>query len=555
MSEAAKYQVIERIDAGGMAEVFKANSSSMQGFEKLVAIKRILPELTKKPRFVRMFLDEAKVSLHLNHNNCVQIFDLGRAGDTYFIVMEFVDGTNLKHIIENIHQSHQVMPIEQAVYIAIEICKGLAHAHQKCDLEGTPLQIVHRDISPPNVLVSLEGEVKITDFGLAKAQSQVEVTDPGVVKGKFGYLSPEAAEGEMVDQRTDIFAVGILLWEMLVGQRLFLGKTDYDTLGQVQRAKFKPPSSYRSDIPIQLEQIVERALAKDPNRRYQHARELAEALSQFLFSYGRSVTSFDIARHVVNVRKQHAGAMSSVQDSGVQAAVQNEINKMASLEDVDDLDAYLADHYNSMSSRDDIPVSNHSGDFEDPSQWADFGLGNDSAPAFGQSGLGGEGSEGWQEADLGLLLSENSGQMKALTPPGDEEFGQDATTQLTRESLANIQVDRMRAQTQQAKMQAQQAAQQQAAQNLHQYSAQANPQPASPAMMPQEPAPYPVNPGPVDYPQPVNPVNFAPVDNMPAGFQPPPQAESPSKLPLIIVLIVLLLLGIGGIVAALILVG
>ncbi len=184
-----RYHVIERIDAGGMAEVFKANSTSLQGFEKLVAIKRILPKLAQNERFVRMFLDEAKLSLHLSHTNCVQVFDLGLADNTYFIVMEFVDGVNLKHLIEESRRRNQPMRVEQAAYIGLEICKGLAHAHEKTDQEGHHLAIVHRDISPPNILLSREGEVKITDFGLAKAKSQVETTDPGVVKGKFGYLS------------------------------------------------------------------------------------------------------------------------------------------------------------------------------------------------------------------------------------------------------------------------------------------------------------------------------------------------------------------------------
>lgn len=408
MSQPAKYQVLERIDAGGMAEVFKANSTSLQGFQKLVAIKRILPELTKKPRFVRMFLDEAKISLHLNHNNCVQIFDLGRADDTYFIVMEFVDGTDLKHLLTNLQKRREFMPIEQAVYVAIEICKGLAHAHQKCDLEGAPLQIIHRDISPPNILISLEGEVKITDFGLAKAQSQAEVTDPGVVKGKFGYLSPEAADGQVIDQRTDIFAVGILLWEMLCGERLFLGKTDYDTLSQVQRAKYKNVSNYRSEVTPELERIVQTALARDPEKRYSDARSLAEALSACLFRYGKPVTSFDIAHHVQNVRDQSTGRPAA-HDTGVQAAIQKEINKMTFLEDMDDMDIYLAQHYNSMSSG-ESSVSTHEGAFEDPSQWGDFG-GDESAPMLGDAsnmGLNSDASEGWQEAELGTLTTNSA---------------------------------------------------------------------------------------------------------------------------------------------------
>lgn len=404
-----RYQVIERIDAGGMAEVFKAESTSMQGFQKLVAIKRVLPSLTQNERFVRMFLDEAKVSLHLNHTNCVQVFDLGIADGTYFIVMEFVNGTNLKNILEELARRNHVLPLEQVVYIAIEICKGLAHAHDKKDLDGRPLHIVHRDISPPNVLMSREGEVKITDFGLAKAQSQVETTDPGVVKGKFGYLSPEAANGEEVDPRTDIFAVGILLWEMLIGRRLFLGKTDYETLKQVQVAKIPPMSQYRSDIPHQLEEIVARALAKDINRRYQDCRSLANALADFLYSYGRPVTSFDLSRLVNDVMDARGGVSSPV-DSKVNEAVQREINKLVSLEEVEDLDLYLATNYESASSHEDIPI-NHSGSFEDPASWAgDLDIGADEAPSFlARMPTGEGGADTWQEGGLGdLLTAENA---------------------------------------------------------------------------------------------------------------------------------------------------
>ncbi len=402
-----RYQVIERIDAGGMAEVFKAESTSMQGFQKLVAIKRVLPSLTKNERFVRMFLDEAKVSLHLNHNNCVQVFDLGIADGTYFIVMEYINGTDLKKVLEQLARDNTFMPIEQAAYMAIEICKGLSHAHNKLDRDGNPLQIVHRDISPPNVLLSREGEVKITDFGLAKAQSQVETTDPGVVKGKFGYLSPEAAHGEQVDLRTDVFAVGILLWEMLIGKRLFLGKTDYETLKLVQDARIPSLQQYRSDVPHQLAQIVERALARDVNYRYQDCRALANDLAQFLFSWGRPVTGYDIATLVQEVMAVRSGKAERVNDAKINEAVQREINQLKGLEEIEDLDLYLASTYTSTSSYDDLPIAHH-GSLEDPASWAmDLDMESDEGDAEFLSAAGG-GADTWASADISQLMKPES---------------------------------------------------------------------------------------------------------------------------------------------------
>ena len=174
-----------------------------------------------------MFLDEARLSMKLTHANIVQVFDVGRADGTYFIVMEYVNGHNLRQLLQRMVETSYDLPIHYAAYIIMEVCKGLAHAHDQLDSQGEPMGIVHRDVSPPNILLSKSGEVKITDFGLAKAVTQLEITDPGIVKGKYSYLSPEAADGKEVDHRADLFAVGILLWETLCKRRLFQGKTDF----------------------------------------------------------------------------------------------------------------------------------------------------------------------------------------------------------------------------------------------------------------------------------------------------------------------------------------
>lgn len=394
-----RYHVIERIDAGGMAEVFKANSTSLQGFEKLVAIKRILPKLAKNERFVRMFLDEAKLSLHLSHTNCVQVFDLGLADGTYFIVMEFVDGVNLKNIIDEARAKNRAIPVEQAVYVCLEICKGLAHAHRKKDQQGHHLAIVHRDISPPNILISHEGEVKITDFGLAKAKSQVETTDPGVVKGKFGYLSPEAAQGQDVDARTDIFAVGILCWEMLTGQRLFLGETDLDTLQRVRANQVPPLAKFRRDVPQELEKIIRRALATDPTTRYQEIEDLGRDFATFLFRLGKPVTSFDIAEWVRSVREAKPKAERSQRDKAVEAAIQDAVNRIVTLEEVDDLDRFMAEQYHALPDQGgDLDVA-ADGDFVDPRMWADMGFG-DMDVALGEP----DNSDAWEERNVTELI-------------------------------------------------------------------------------------------------------------------------------------------------------
>ena len=289
---ADRYRPLFKLDAGGMAEVYVAEAESMAGFKKKVAIKRILPGLLKDERFVRMFLDEARLSLHLSHANIVSVFDIGKSSSTYFIVMEYVEGPNLKHVLQHLTKRRIVLPMHMTLWILGEVLKGLDYAHTLRDPEtGRPFGIVHRDISPPNILFSWNGEVKLTDFGLAKASTQLESTDPGVVKGKFSYLSPEAAHGQEVDARSDIFAVGILAFEMLTGKRLFLGETDYQTVELVRRAEVPSLNALNADVPPELERIIRRALARDVEHRYQRAGDLHDDLLGFLFSRSLKVSS------------------------------------------------------------------------------------------------------------------------------------------------------------------------------------------------------------------------------------------------------------------------
>jgi len=304
--QSQRYRVIEKIASGGMAEVFRAESAGLEGFKKTVAIKRVLPHLSEKKQFIGMFLDEARLSAHLSHSNCVQVFDIGVGDNTYFIVMEYVDGADLKGVIEHQKRLGRRIPVEEACLICVRICEGLAYAHDARDPKGNHLHIVHRDMSPPNVLITRHGEVKIVDFGLAKANSQLEKSEPGIIKGKFSYLSPEAALGRPVDARTDIFAVGIILWELLAGRRLFMGDSDLETVRLVQSVTVPPIRQLNPKVTPEIERVIARALTQDPNDRYQTARQFGEDLNNMLFHLDRAVSSFDIAKLVEPVAAERA---------------------------------------------------------------------------------------------------------------------------------------------------------------------------------------------------------------------------------------------------------
>ncbi len=329
-----RYTITERLDHGGMAEVFRGVAESMEGFKKSVAIKRILPNLTKNQKFVSMFLDEARLSLFLQHANIVQVFDISKTPDNaYFLVMEYVDGCNLKALIERQKQKTRRLEVAHTIYLMIECCKALQYAHQLEHPEtNEPLGIVHRDISPPNILLSKNGEVKLVDFGLAKANSQIESTDPGVVKGKFSYLSPEAASGLDVDHRADVFAVGIILWELFTGRRLFHGETDYQTVEQVRQAKVPSMAALNPEIELELEQVVRKALARDPEERYASANDLADALAQYLFSRRMKVTARDISNLVKDTQVEMMRKRSAEpKESLIEAIILDEMQKMTSL--------------------------------------------------------------------------------------------------------------------------------------------------------------------------------------------------------------------------------
>ncbi len=279
-----KYLLLDRISVGGMAEVFKAKSYGVEGFEKIIAIKRILPTMGEDRDFIKMFIDEAKIAGQLAHANICQIFELGRIDGSHFIAMEFIWGKDLLQIQNRLRKLKQGMPVATAAFILAKVLEGLDYAHRKRDPLGRPLEIVHRDCSPQNVLVSYEGEVKVIDFGIAKATSRNSRTMAGVLKGKFGYMSPEQVRGLPLDRRSDIFALGTMLFECLTGERLFAGETDFSTLEKVRNVDIQSPRTINPDIPLEVERIIMKALSKDVDERYQWCSEMLADLQQYLMS-------------------------------------------------------------------------------------------------------------------------------------------------------------------------------------------------------------------------------------------------------------------------------
>src|SRR3954468_523706 len=272
-SQFGRYSLLERLAVGGMAEVFRAKISSSHGFEKILVIKRILPHLAADATFVSMFIDEAKLTAQLTHPKIVQILDFGDVGGQYFIALEFVDGLDALGLLRTCAQKRVHIPRQLAVFITNEVLEALDYAHNARDMEGKPMHIVHRDISPSNIFISKRGDVKLGDFGIAHAQRRESKTQAGTLKGKYGYMSPEQVVGQQIDGRSDLFAVGVVLAEMLMGRRLFTAAADLDVLLMVRDARIDRLEKYCRDLAPALDRIVRRSLRKDPNDRYDSAAE------------------------------------------------------------------------------------------------------------------------------------------------------------------------------------------------------------------------------------------------------------------------------------------
>ncbi|MBL8952756.1 MAG: serine/threonine protein kinase, partial [Myxococcaceae bacterium] len=265
-----------------MAQLFLAKRLRPKGQERTVVLKRILPHLAEDTAFVTMFLDEARIAARLHHPNVIEILDLGAEGDSYFIAMEYIHGEDLRRISKRGIEGGKRMSPPLVARVIAQACRGLDYAHRRTDQGGKPLRIVHRDVSPQNILVGFDGHVKVVDFGIAKAVDKATVTASGVIKGKHAYMSPEQALGREIDHRTDVFALGIVLYETLTATRLFRRATDLQTLKAVSECKVDPPSRVFPGVPAQLDPILMKALTKDLSARYQRASELADALEQWL---------------------------------------------------------------------------------------------------------------------------------------------------------------------------------------------------------------------------------------------------------------------------------
>jgi eukaryotic-like serine/threonine-protein kinase len=279
-----KYLLLGLIARGGMAEVYRAKQRSGSHAERLLAIKCMRPQLAKEARFVEMFIREGKLAVLLDHDNIVRTYEIGRIEGRYFIAMEYIGGKDLTQILRRCQESNQRIPVPHACYITARMAEGLHYAHTRSDGENRQLNIVNRDVSPSNVRISYDGDVKLLDFGIAQAMLKF-TSEIGVLKGKFSYMSPEQIRGMPVDARTDVFSTGIILHEMLTTEKLFRGDTEFALMEKVRKAEVPPPSKFNRRVPEALDRIVLKALARDLPDRYQSARELGEELVQFIAQY------------------------------------------------------------------------------------------------------------------------------------------------------------------------------------------------------------------------------------------------------------------------------
>jgi len=307
-----QYEIIEKIASGGMAELYKARRTGVEGFQKIVAIKKILPHIADDEEFVTMFADEAKLAAQLNHPNIIHIYDLGKiqAGG-YFIAMEHVDGRDLRSIEQSAREHSVPLPVPLAVYVASKVASALDYAHRRRDAEGHDLNIVHRDVSPQNILISYEGDIKLCDFGIAKAASKASKTQSGALKGKIQYMSPEQAWGKPIDRRSDLFSLGVVLHELLTGERLFRGDSDISVLEKVRSADVTPPSRLNQEVPQNLDAVVLRALAKDPDDRYANASDMLRDLESVLYSYTPAPGSADVAIYLHRLQSEETAVADS----------------------------------------------------------------------------------------------------------------------------------------------------------------------------------------------------------------------------------------------------
>ncbi|QRO00547.1 protein kinase [Archangium violaceum] len=312
MSHVGKYQLVSKLATGGMAEVFLAKAAGPMGFEKTLVLKQILPHLAEDPQFVEMFLGEAKLAAQLNHPNIVQIFDFGESEGAYYLAMEYIDGPNLRILSKRARAAGVPLPPAYCAKIIASACEGLAFAHDFVDPDtGESLGLIHRDISPDNILLSRQGAVKVVDFGIAKAANQSHKTQTGLIKGKIAYMPPEQLQARHLDQRVDVYALGVVLYELLTGQKPFDATTDVSMMQAILFEPLVPAVSRRADLPRAMVQILDRALAKVREHRYPDCRAFQADLEHFILSTGEPVGAYQLSQLVARLSGDNAGPGST----------------------------------------------------------------------------------------------------------------------------------------------------------------------------------------------------------------------------------------------------
>ena len=312
IQETKEYKMIRRLAEGGMGAVYEAHQFGSDGFRKTVAIKTILENYSTNPEFVRLFIGEAKLVADLVHENIVQVYHLGKSGNIYYIALEYVDGLNLEGFIDYHINSDHILPVELGAFIVSRVCRGLEYAHNKRGRDGQNLGIVHRDVSPKNIMIDYTGTVKLTDFGIAKARMVMEQEEGEVLMGKVEYMSPEQARYEATDRRSDLFSLGIVLYELLTGHHIFETEDIYQTLENVKEAPIPDPKKYRADLPDMLCDILMRSLERDLTKRYQTAGEMGVALEYYMYHKGYGPTIQTLGNYVnEHFLHQKAQAMDS----------------------------------------------------------------------------------------------------------------------------------------------------------------------------------------------------------------------------------------------------
>jgi serine/threonine-protein kinase len=290
-----RYTLYFEIGAGGMASVFLARESGPAGLARWVAIKRIHPHLGRETRFVEMFLDEARLAARISHPNVTQLYELGEAEGTWYMAMEYLHGETLSALARALWRSGEMIPWPICVRIAAQACEGLQHAHDLAGDSGEPLGLVHRDVSPQNLLVTYAGIVKVMDFGIAKAAGKISQTNTGALKGKVSYMSPEQVRGRPVDRRSDVFSLGVVLWELSTGRRLFKDESEFESMRRVTEAEVRPPTELGARIPQELEKVILRALSREPDDRFPTAAQMQRELELIIAKRGYVVGSSELS--------------------------------------------------------------------------------------------------------------------------------------------------------------------------------------------------------------------------------------------------------------------